>query len=58
MDLEKKKAEIEEKMKGINAQRKELYAKLDSTTQEFLRLEGEARLIEEMLSESKESKET
>ena len=52
MNLKKRKAEIEKKVDEINAQRKELYNQLDLTTQEFLKLQGEYRLIDEMLQET------
>ena len=52
MDLEIRKAEIEKRVDEINAQRQELYKQLNLTAQEFLKLQGEYRLIDEMLQEA------
>ena len=49
MDLADKKSEIEKKVEEINEKRKALFEQLELTGQEFLKLQGEFRLIEELL---------
>jgi len=52
MNLEEKKKQIEEQVGQLNARRTEIFKQLEFTTQEFLRLEGEYRLIIAMLQEA------
>ena len=63
MDLKKKKVEIEKRVEEINEERVEVYKQRDEldkqlglSAQEFLRLDGELRLIDEMLVETPATK--
>ena len=52
MDLEQRQKEIEAEIEQLNARRAEYFKQLEFTKEEFLRLEGEHRLIVRMLREA------
>ena len=54
MDLETIKAEITQRFDLLEKERQTLLQKINELSQEQLRLQGEARLVEKLLKENKE----
>ena len=54
MDLETIKAEIVQRFDLLEKERQTLLQKINELSQEQLRLQGEARLVEKLLKENKE----
>ena len=54
MDLETIKAEIAQRFDLLEKERQTLLQRINELSQEQLRLQGEARLVEKLLKENKE----
>ena len=54
MDLETIKAEIAQRFDLLEKERQSLLQRVNELSQEQLRLQGEARLVEKLLKENKE----
>ena len=56
MDYEKKKTEIDEKFRELEAAKQKLVGQINEITTEQARLQGEYRLINKMSEEDKQTK--